>query len=488
VTAPREPRDLRPYLEPPFDPADARRHLAGGRRRLARHRRRRVLAGALSVGLAGTAAAALWPRLWPSSHEAAERAQERQERPGGAGSAPQRRPAAAPALDPPELTAGPTFVRLRAHPADALADSIGVHIRLWYAAYDGRHWPIVRRRLGELGVRHLYDVSQTKLDRLHALGTDGFKLHILIRDDGDPDPIAQRLGDALASVQTDWRFGKQWKEGLLDEAWAQRARRFAEDNFTRARRSPRLAHVPIVGPSVRAPYETALVGDLAAYADVGALNYWPDPGPPEGAVLARELAAQRRVFPDRPLAITQSGYNTAPLNLSHVSEAVQARYLLRLHLEAFDQGVVRTFANQLIDFSNDPASADAGLGLLRRDTTPKPSFFALRTLVRTFADPGAAPVDPGTLAVAVETAEPDLRRLLFQRRDGTFVLAVWLARPSQEEPVRRPAVLRLQRPAGRLRALDPQAGETPAVLAAAEQADSLAFDLSDAVTLIELRP
>lgn len=481
MSDPREPPgpDLRPYLDPPLSDAEIRRHLQGGRDRLAQFRRRRLMACVVAAGVAGTAAAALLPgrRTPPGSEKPYQRFAD----------GPPPRSALPPRQVTPMIAPAPvpSFPLLQAHVAETLADSIGVHIRLWYEAYASTNWPLTKRRLRELGVRHVYDVSQTRLARLRELGASGLSLHVLIRDDGEPEELARVLGPALASVQTDWRFGDEWKQGLLDERWAASARQFAKANHTRVRASPLLTRVPLVGPSVRAPYETALVGDLSAFADVGALNFWPGPGPPDLGLLAQELAAQKQIFPGQPLIITQTGYHTAPLSISHVSEAVQARYLLRLHLEAYGQGVVRTFANQLIDFDPNPAAPDAGIGLLRRDGTPKPAYFALKALLAATADPGSS-FAPGALRLVIESAEPDLRRALFQRRDGSFVLAVWLARASGDEPVRRPALLRLQSPMRTLRALDP--GNPGSQPLAAEHASVLPFAVSDAVTLIELRP
>jgi hypothetical protein len=386
------------------------------------------------------------------------------------------------------LPAGPSasasrFVPVRARGADSLADSVGIHVRLWYEAYRGPNWPITRERLAELGIRHVYDVSQTRLERLRALGDAGIELHVLIRDDGDPEAVARALGPALASLQTDWRFGDRWKQGLLDEAWAAQARRFAETNHARVRGSRLLAGVPLLGPSVRPPYETELVGDLGAFADLGAFNFWPAPAAPDTGRLAQEMAGQASVFPGKALALTQTGYSTAPLALTRVSEPVQARYLLRLLLEAFDRGVVRTFANQLIDFDPDPSRVDGGLGLLRRDGRPKEAFFALKALLAAVADPGPAHA-PDALAYQIETSEPDLRQLLLHKRDGSFLLAVWLARESQDEPVRRPVRLRLAAAARSLRVLDPHGAEP----AAAASSDTLSFAAGDGVVLIEIGP
>jgi hypothetical protein len=472
---PREPRDLRAYLEPPLSDQDVERHLEGGRRRLARHRRRRLALGLATLAVTGTAAAALLPRLHSRSEGLSRPRTQAGER---------RAVAARRALPPALSPSAEAPVPLPARAADAFADSVGLHVRMWYQAYDGRHHALTRERLVDVGVRHVFDVSRTRLDRLRGLGALGIRVHVLLRADGDAEVVARGLGASLGSLHTDWRFGEQWREGLLDEAWAKEARAFAESTHRKVRQSPLLAGVPLVGPSVRAPYETALVGDLAAFADLGALNYWPAPGPPDTGRLAVEMAAQRQVFPGKDLIVTQSGYTTAPLALAHVSEPVQARYLLRLHLEAFGAGVVRTFANQLIDFSRDPASPDGGIGLLRWDGSPKPAFAALKALLAALSDRGPA-FAPGSLAFSVDSAEGDLRQVLLQKRNGTFVIALWLARPSDEQPVRRAATLRLPAPARRLRTLDPHGIRTPVEVFGTS---ALAIEVSDAVLLVEVEP
>lgn len=466
----RPPRDLRRYVEPPLGEAEMRRALARGRQRLARRRFRPLVAAVTTLAIAGTAAAFVVPRLRAPS--------------GTDTSAAARKPPMAEraASSLPAFTISPRpLAMVPARPASAVTDAIGLHVRLRYEMYAD--FPRVVERLKDLGVRHVYDVSGSHLDRLAQLGALGIRIHVLVEENGDPEALARALGGTLASLQADWRFGKEWRQGLLDEAWAARARRFAETLHRRVRAVSPLESVPLIGPSVRYPYESELVGDLSAFADAGAINYWPSPAPPEVERLALELDGQRRVFPGKDLLITQTGYSTAPLAIVKVSEAVQARYLLRTHLEALRRGVSRTFANHLFDFTRDPSAADFGIGLVRQDGTAKPAFGALKALLAAFRDSGPAP-QARALGFALDSDEPDLRQMLFAKRDGSFLIAAWLARASEEAAARRPARLRLGTPPRAVRVFSPHGGSVLATQGTSE----LRIDVSDEITLIHVHP
>ncbi len=178
----------------------------------------------------------------------------------------------------------------------------------------------------------------------------------------------------------------------------------------------------------------AQLGDLSANLDYGNLHPYPG-GMPPLANFDDERTIMSQVSGSKPLVITEVGYH-ADVNTDDphrgVSEAVNARYTPRTVLEAFRDGIKRTYFYQLADPFTDAQAAAKGLGkaessfgLLRNDLTPRPSFIALRNLLRTAGGSSAAVSSPGGLKLGFEGAPGDMRQLLLRSADGTYSLVLW---------------------------------------------------------------
>ena len=98
-------------------------------------------------------------------------------------------------------------------------------------------------------------------------------------------------------------------------------------------------------------------------------------------------------------------------------------------------GINRTFLYELCDFPNS-----GNYGLLHADGAPKPGFNAVRSLLNLLADPGP-PIDTRPLNYEVSDAGPAVRHFAFQKRDGTYFIALWLEEPSYDVPLQRGAVV-----------------------------------------------
>ncbi len=64
-------------------------------------------------------------------------------------------------------------------------------------------------------------------------------------------------------------------------------------------------------------------------------------------------------------------------------------------------------------------------GLLRTDLSPKPSFLALRNLLRAVDGDSAPVAAPGGAAARRDGAGADVRRLLLRSADGSYALVLW---------------------------------------------------------------
>jgi hypothetical protein len=136
----------------------------------------------------------------------------------------------------------------------------------------------------------------------------------------------------------------------------------------------------------------------------------------------------------KPLVITEVGYhNNVATSDPHrgISEKAYGMYAPRTVLEAFRDGILRTYFYQFADAWTDAEAQRIGIspsensfGLLRSDLSRRPSFLALRNLLRVVG--GSAPVgSPGGLRFGLEGAGPDVRQLLLRSADGSFALVLW---------------------------------------------------------------
>jgi hypothetical protein len=112
---------------------------------------------------------------------------------------------------------------------------------------------------------------------------------------------------------------------------------------------------------------------------------------------------------------------------------VQTAYVQRTMLLDFMHGYQETFIYELMD---DPTSP-AGYGLLRRDMTQKPAFIGLSNMLHLLADTDTA-FTPGKLAFRISGGDSKLNHLLFQKKDGSYWLVLWVEAPSWDPATVRP--------------------------------------------------
>jgi len=164
------------------------------------------------------------------------------------------------------------------------------------------------------------------------------------------------------------------------------------------------------------------VGDLSQLLDYGNFERFRNTDLP-GDALDNEKASARSVCGSRPLFVTECGYSTLAGHARSVSEEAAARYLPRLLLSHFAQGIERTYLDDLRE-GRAPSGPTSAQGLIRYDGRRKPAFFALKHLLGRVLDAGAA-FETTPFEVAISTSADTLRTVLLQRRDGTTLLLLW---------------------------------------------------------------
>jgi hypothetical protein len=407
-----------------------------------------------------------------------------------------------PAVHPPDPSGR------KATSADAFVESVGINIHLGYTNTPYARHDAVREKLARLGIRYVRDSAvpgQLAVHRaMRALASSGIRVDLLV---GDPlrrhgsgtleqqlTLVKRQLLPAVASLEAPNEFDNQ---GYAN--WRPLLRDYHRCLFELVKSDPALAHVPVVGPSLIHLASYGRLGDLSRNLDYGNVHSYPGGAPPDqDSQMTFDLDQAARVAGQKPIQATESGYhnavNTQATGHPPASEQVAAVYMPRLYLDYFRRGIARTFAYELIDEWPDPShtNPEGDFGLLRNDLSEKPAFTAVRRLISLLSDRGPG-FTSGTLDYSVEGAPRTLRRVLLQKRDGSFFLALWNAvsiwDPNQASPI-HPAtdrvVLKLRDPARRLEVYRPNVSGTP--LVRRSNVRSLELPLSPSVAVLKIVP
>ncbi len=166
-------------------------------------------------------------------------------------------------------------------------------------------------------------------------------------------------------------------------------------------------------------------GDLYGYS-YGAMMWWNDQVKGANAINKRSVVTETG-YPNYAPGATNPAQPTYTLD-----EATYASYLPRTLLYNFSMGIHRTFVYEFLDQGVPNCGVTTGncnelnYGLIRQDMSEKPAFVALTNLSTITADRGAA-FNPGRLSYTLPDASVTyLKHLLLQKRDGTFLMFVWL--------------------------------------------------------------
>lgn len=187
--------------------------------------------------------------------------------------------------------------------------------------------------------------------------------------------------------------------------------------------------IAIFGPAMAFPQGYAQFGNLSPYMDYGSIHDYPGNDYPENDVVPIWRSGAAEMSGELPLVSTETGYNTDPTFSNHgVSELAQERYIPRMLFTHLYYGIRRSYLYEFFDF---PAGSGTGQyfgGLLHGDYTPKPAWSRLMGLMDYFTDSDISPRQP--LRYEIPAAQCGvLYHVLFQRSNGVYLLALWLATP-----------------------------------------------------------
>ncbi|HYZ16423.1 MAG TPA: hypothetical protein VE591_08465, partial [Candidatus Acidoferrum sp.] len=358
---------------------------------------------------------------------------------GGSGSTVPNVPASVAAAQPQSTQvpgAAPSGHSEIPSQADAFVDSIGVNVHLsYYGTPYGDNFSLVLQRLKTLGVRHVRDgfaVGQNNLcgeyAQLAAAGIHDQSLTNVTSTTAELQSWAKCIGSALEAFEGpneyDINHGSDgsWPQTL--SAYQATLYQFVKSN---------LPGVAVVGPSLTTASAYAAVGNLSNVVDEGNVHDYfggRNPGTTGwGATTSfgtygstlYNMAVARQSTSTKPIISTETGYGDQSSDTNWVPSSVKVHYTLRTALEHWNAGIKRTDFYQLLDQGGAPF---ASYGLLDSAGNAKPAYTALKNLIGRLSDPGAA-FTPNAFSYTIN-AGTSVHHALFQRRDGSICIALWL--------------------------------------------------------------
>ena len=337
---------------------------------------------------------------------------------------------------------------MQASAAASFVDSVGVVTHLSYT--DTPYYtafPQILAALQSLGIHHIRDgyypwpSSSPIVQAHHQLAAAGIKCDYVVPVASSTTPqaiesFASEVGDmesleAPNECDLAGNCGATGAIGLLNMVAFLPTIKAAADNL----------NVPLLGPSLtqQASYITA--GILSSEMTVNNLHiyFWGrNPGnsgwgigqDAEGNAygsFAWWLNQAAIDAPGLPSLITETGYMAYPSTTIPytVPESVEASYIPRTLLLAYNLGFQKTYLYELLDEASSP-----GYGLLNSDLTPKPAFTALQNLFSVLNDTASGSFAPGSLQYSISGGDSTLNHLLLEKQDGSFWLVLWLEESS----------------------------------------------------------
>jgi hypothetical protein len=330
--------------------------------------------------------------------------------------------------------------------AESFHDSVGVvtHIVYYDTAYGD--WSRIVARLQELGVRHVRDGvfanpapqwrdwNERYYKAVELAASRGIRFTFGVnppgRGTGNLDQLLDVVGGRLRNAAVALEAPNEFDKYVGGPRWPLALASYERQLYLKANQRRATRSLPILGPSFATPEGPSRVGNLRGHVDVGNIHPYTGGLSPDPQHIQAELARARITAAGKPVWATEVGFHNAmgasPDAQAPVSERAAAIYLQRTFLEHFRAGIRRTFAYELIDEKRDPRGRDAEqhFGLLRNDFSRKPAFNALRNLLAAVGNErGRGRLVP--LRLAISRPERQVRRLVLQKADGSYVVALW---------------------------------------------------------------
>jgi hypothetical protein len=220
--------------------------------------------------------------------------------------------------------------------------------------------------------------------------------------------------------------------------WDQRTKDYQQWLFDEVHARPPIADKHIIGPSVwgREDKGYQALGDMSDVMTVGNLHYYTGGCKPtvtaqgqdsgSASTLNEAITDAEGLAPGLPIWITETGWPVAGpgcgLSPGFVTDNAQAKYVVRMLMEAFIRGIQHVALYTLLDDDRTPPRYH---GLMKQDMTKRASYGALKRTLALYKQDGPRP-QLGNLEYAVQFPSPSVHGLpLMQKSDGRFLITLW---------------------------------------------------------------
>lgn len=315
--------------------------------------------------------------------------------------------------------------------ADAFVDSVCVNTHFWY------DWGSVKPKLQELGIRHhrTGDLDAQLVKDLY--NNYGIKLTMIVSPGFNSNDLKNYV-KSIGVEKFDGISGPNEPSLFIKGDYVSIARNTQKQLWETLKGDSVTKSIPILTFSPVFPDDAYKLGDVSQWSDMTDIHLYYGGQNPElkgdawGTLnwMRKDLAGP--VGADQPIVITETGYHNTRQTDGHIGTpdlGVVAKYIPRLYLYHFKQGITRSCVYQLYDDGTNPNEQEHNFGLLRYDYSNKPSFDAVKNLLKLLSDRGAN-FKPGSLDFSLSGSTNNVETLLLQKQNGRFFLSMWLGASS----------------------------------------------------------
>jgi hypothetical protein len=332
-----------------------------------------------------------------------------------------------------------SFSTVKAKMSNLAADGVGIntHLNFKWTLYYSHYEDLIKPRLVELGIKHIRDhFGDEKAESRYAelAHKYGIKLLLINNDEAtdlvgvknevkrlnglNPSKLVVELIEPANERDNGWK--KDWAR--LCTYLTDYKQIFKGDKAT--------ASIPLLGPSFADTKNSAVnfggvckgVSDNMDLANLHAYSGLYPESPYAGGwgiSFNNAIERYRAISAGKPIVESESGYKMAEGIDGHpaVSQRTAAKYSPRLVLERLRAGVTRVYFYQLINALED-------FGMLNDDGTPRLHYTSIKNFISLMKDEGPA-FTTGTLSYALKGNTKNIHQMLFQKRNGKYMLLLW---------------------------------------------------------------
>lgn len=381
---------------------------------------------------------------------------------------------------------------IEARPADAFVDMIGTNFhpqQRWRLDYTD--FELIRRRLNELGIRHLRggvmdahtqgngdqfseEETQRIVDSFHKLRDDGMRMIFTVGDHGPykqnyyynrwPADIAKAISFTMEHYPeftagylglNEWNWATRTDDGGPDYTqdaanhWPGEWRDFCRRLYEDVQRHPEAHDREVFAAAMALPWSLQKLNDATAVVDTGNLHFYPKRRPIE---VHEEWGMLKNfddgAFPGMDISLTEMGQHQA-YNGRHYGLSPRAfdKMLPRQIAEHFRAGTRRIYTYTFANIKSPRRTErEDHFGLVGYDGEPTGAFHTIKNLIDLLGEKEYNPSanawvgpthQPRSLEIEFSDRRESLKHVLLQKADGNFYLVLWNGVPSfrQEDPV-----------------------------------------------------